>query len=495
MRFHFYVLLLFACLPLSAQNITLRVVEADSGQSIPFANIMMADEHLISNSEGYFTVPSHKQEAILTVSHMGFEAQRMRVSDAVKQNNIIRMGSSALELNTVNVSNIKPDAAQIMAQVKQNLRANYAMVEPSKNMIFTRESVKFSPKKLEFEVKKSTGFSKKELKTINAEVSEMMSRVKRKSPSSYVDKLFHHYSKPGAEGQGTSNKMNVIKAAKLVEKDDMASIEGMQENFMGLIFKHLDTTKFYRVKSGLFGSKDTVSFSEKPKKDKPKSTELSRSKTSLAGTMADNDILTNGRFQYVREQDIYDYTYEGVTVTGNNEFVHIIGFKPRRKKALYVGKLYISEDDYAVVRSEYKLAPSRNVQSLNLKFLLGVKMARNVSAGTVIYKKNRSGSGYYLHYASVDEGQYFYLNRPLKFTELTDSERDVFAFDLKVEGDSFQRTEFLNISRSESDVAEFDAATEAQFTYQTMHQYDPNFWKGHSAIEPLQEMKQFSAMP
>ncbi len=478
-----------------AQSIVLRVAEADSGESIPYANITLAGEHLISNSEGYFTVPDSKAEAIVTVTHMGFEPKSMRVSEAVRQNNTIALAAAILELNTVNVSNIKPDAVAIMAQVKRNLNANYARVEPSKNTVFMRQMVKLSPKTLDFKITKSTGFSKKDLKSINAEVANMMSRVRRKAPASYADKLFVHYTKPQSEGKGRVDKMSVIKAVRLQEKDDLASMEGLQTNFMDLVYKHLDTTRHYRVKSGWIGSRDTVSLSSKPAKNKPKPTDLSRAKNQLNETLADNNILTSGRFEYIRNQDIYEYTYEGLTLMGDNQFVHIIAFTPRRKKALYTGRVYVSEDDYAVVRSEYQLAPSRKVEGLNLKLLFGVKMAENVSAGTVIYKKNLSGNGYYLQYASMDEGVYFYLNRPLKFIELADSERDVFAFDLKAEGDSFKRTEFLNMSRAEMDAAEFESAAEPAFTYQKMHKYDADFWKDHRGIEPLQEMKQFSAMP
>jgi hypothetical protein len=50
-----------------------------------------------------------------------------------------------------------------------------------------------------------------------------------------------------------------------------------------------------------------------------------------------------------------------------------------------------------------------------MKFLLGIKASQNISKGTITYKKKRRDDGYYMQYAAIEKGQYFYLNRPLKF--------------------------------------------------------------------------------
>jgi hypothetical protein len=61
-----------------------------------------------------------------------------------------------------------------------------------------------------------------------------------------------------------------------------------------------------------------------------------------------------------------------------------------------------------------------------------------------IFKRKSDGSGYYLHYATIEEGQYFYVSRPLKFIELT--REDKLSLDIKVNSSS--KIEFLNLSRS-----------------------------------------------
>jgi hypothetical protein len=130
---------------------------------------------------------------------------------------------------------------------------------------------------------------------------------------------------------------------------------------------------------------------------------------------------------------------------------------------------------------------------VNLKFLLGVKQSENVGKGTLIFKERAEGGGYYLQYASVKTGEYTYINRPLKFIEITNVEKDVVAFELKVEANTQKKQEYFNMSRSEISQSEFDAVKEKDFKYLQLDSYNPNIWKEYTAIEPLEEMKKFKA--
>ena len=290
------------------------------------------------------------------------------------------------------------------------------------------------------------------------------------------------------------SKLDGMKATKLRNENRSASLEELEKMASTIMLKHLDTTKYYRAKSGLFGSRDTISLRKDFKKKKVKSNHLNSSKSSITTFMMEHNFLNKVKMDFISQTDLYDYVYEGTTFSNANEFVYVISFKPRRSKAIYTGKLYISESDYAVVRADYALGEGKKAGGLNLKFLLGIKMAENVSKGTIIYKQNTTGNGYYMHYAAVETGQYFYLNRPLKFIELTDGEKDVVSLDLKVEGNLRDKTEFLNISRSETSEAAIEKIKEDDFSYINLKSYDPSIWKDYSSIEPIEEMKQFKSI-
>lgn len=206
-----------------------------------------------------------------------------------------------------------------------------------------------------------------------------------------------------------------------------------------------------------------------------------------------NNFLNSGRLTFVNQPEIYDYTYEGAIYSKENEFVYVLSFKPRKSKAQYIGKLYISETDFAVLRADFALAEGETVSGFNMKFLLGIKQSENVSTGTIIYKQNSSGVGYFLQYAAIETGQYIYLNRPIKFIEISSEERDVLALDLKIETTIKTKKEYLNILKSESTQTTIVNLKEEDFKYLNLKHYDPKIWKDYGVIEPLEKMKQFQA--
>ena len=321
-------------------------------------------------------------------------------------------------------------------------------------------------------------------------------------PQEFTDILCNYFSvktKKADKFQFTS-KMNVLKATVLKNEGRSSSLDDLEKNAKNMMLQHLDSTKFYRVKSGIFGSRDTISLREdfnkkkELKKDKEIKNQLTAAKANLNYFLMNTNFLSSSKLDFIKKTDWYTYTYEGTTYTNENEFAFIISFKPRKSKAKYVGKLYISETDYAILRTDYILDEGEKLNGFNMKLLLGIKVSENLSKGTITYKKNREDDSYYMQYAAIEKGSYFYLNRPLKFIELTKSEKDVLALDLKVEANTSSKTEFLNISRSLTTAAAIEKIKEDDFIFLTIKSYDPKIWKDYNAIEPLQEMKQFKAI-
>ncbi len=485
----------------TSQSITAKVIDANTGESIPYAGITLSgSQNLISNAEGHFTVSDANSngDTVLEVSYLGYVSAKLTVAELKSRNNTVSLVPGVFELDNVNVT--QPDPNSIMAQVKSNLKRNYVISgQPSKDKLFYREANSFKPKKLQVEFTKSTGFTKSALKKTNDEMNAFTSALITNPPAEYTDILCNYYNAINTKDGKSylSSKMDVVKAVKLKDENRSASLEELQKSATNLFLKHLDTTKYYRIKSGLFGSRDTISLRKDfngSKKKKTKKNNLSSSKSSLGTFLAENNLASNNSLDFVSQLEWYQYTYEGAMYSNENEFVYVLNFKPKKSKGKYVGKLYISETDYAVVRTDYSLAEGKKEGGVNLKFLLGIKFLDNVNKGTLIYKKNVAGTHYRLHYASVESGQYIYLNRPLKFIELADGEKDLLAMDLKVEGNTVSKIEFLNIGDAEITMSEFDNIKEEDFNYAYLKRYDPKIWKDHVAIEPLEEMKQFRAV-
>jgi len=479
-----------------------KVVDAKTGESIPYANILINNsDSQISNTEGYFTIPAANasDNTSVQITCMGYGGVKLTVAQLQSRDAVVKLEEVAFELDNVNLAE-RPTAASIIAGVRQNLKANYAMnMKHAKDVLFLRDVVSFKPTKLDFEITKSTGFTKKGLSDANAEFGKFTAGLISHPPKEFTDMLGNYYTSPKkeAEKQTYYSKLDVVQATKLKDENRSASLEEMQQVVSKLFLKHLDTTKYYRFKSGWFGSHDTLSMRKdynKKKNKKKKVDNVSLAKNRLSSLRTQSNFLYSKKMEFVTDSDSYKYTYEGTVLLGGNDFAYVLKFEPRKSRAIYQGKIYVSESDFAVLRADYTLAPGKKGESVNFKLLLGVKMSENISSGTLIFKKDPIGDGYYLQYASEETGQYFYLNRPLKFIELTDEEKDVVAFDLKVEGNMFNKQEFLSISRDGLSDEEFDKIKEEDFAYKRINKYDPNLWKNYSAIEPLDEMKRFSVL-
>jgi hypothetical protein len=484
-----------------AQNIKGKIIDSKTGESIPYANIKVnGSENLVSNAEGYFNLSENNSsdETILIVSYLGFVNQQLTVAKLKSLQYIIKLAPGVFELSDVKVSNEKPNPYEIMANVKANLGRNYKNDgQASKDMIFLRESNYFKPKILELEIDKSTGFSKQALNKVNADIKAFSMKIISHPPQEFTDILCNYYSAKTKKNdtQILLSKLDVLKATKLKNEGSTTSLDELQKTAMNTMLQHLDSTKYYRAKSGLFGSRDTISLRKdfNRKKDKKISIQLTSTKSNLISFMTDNNFAESANLDFIKRPELYEYTYEGATYTSDNEFAYVLSFKPKRSRAKYVGKLYVSETDYAVLRTDYILDEGQKAGGFNMKFLLGIKVAENISKGTITFKKKAEDDSYYMQYAAIERGNYFYLNRPLKFIELTSSEKDVLALDLKIEGNARTKTEFLNMSRTETTVAAIEKIKEQDFKFINIKSYDPKIWKDYNAIEPLQEMKQFKA--
>lgn len=491
----------------NAQQITGRIIDSETRESIPYATIKIGNTDLISNEDGYFAISeSTSESALVSVSYIGYAPQKISVIQLKQNNNVIALVQGSYEIDSVSISNVKPDPNEILKLVNENLTKNHSNTN-YKYTVFIRNSQIFKPKKLDIEITKSTGFSKTELKKMNEDLTGFSSGLISHPPQEFTDKLAHFYSSlKKFEGRNYSaNKLKMVKAVKLKDESRSTDLDDLEKTATDLLFKHIDTTKFYRIKSGLFGSRDTISFSkeynekEKIKRQRGHTVQhknLSQVRFEINSIIHRNSFRSTYQpLDFIAKTDMYLYTFvEAIYL--DDHLVYVIEFKPGKKKAKYAGKLYINESDYAILRADYDLAAGKTLSSINLKLILGVKSAENISRGTIIHKKNPHNDTYYLYYSLKEFGQYFYVNRPLKLIEITKNkkERDRVAFELKVEGNQIKRTEYLNTEVQECLEKELDTVQEQEFEYQILKKYDPNIWRGYNIIEPLEEMKKFKVI-
>lgn len=487
------LLSLLICLPITAQNLKIKVL--NSKDNLPLSNVSVDVNNkmqLTTNDEGTFDLAKEFQidESTLTIKLLGFETQKITLKQINDQNQTIKLNEVIYQLESVSINNQKPNPLAIMEEVNKRLESNYvADGKWEKSRLFFKESYNFKAKQLEIDLKKSSGFSKKQVDVIENELKNYTDKLINKNSKSSQEILTDYYSNYKKD-KTHSPKMDVIKAISINENGLDAESNEINKGLSDLLLKHLDSTKYYRIKSGWFGSRDTISL-KKDFRKKHKKSNLAITKKTFSSFL-ENKNLSLANFDFISEPEKYNYTFKTKMEDENNNTVYVLDFKPKKSSADYTGTLHITENEFAITKCSYNLAEGENVMSANLKFLLGLKFKENVDTGLLTFKKDNETNKFRLQYVSQESGKYFYIDRPVKFIELAKTDRDVFSFDLKIEADNIIKTELLVVSRSNPQAITFDDQKEKDFDYLTIKKYDPSIWKNYISIEPNEAMRKIN---
>jgi len=471
------------------QSLTAKVVDTNNNP-IPFATIQTAENSgVITNEEGFFTINLEDVSANeISLSCLGFASRTISIEDVKNNNNFIVLEEFIDELGKVFLSNTTPDADEIIKKVNSNLSKNYKH-DNQTVQFFHRNTAYADFDRFEAKVTKASGMRKKQHEGVNKSLDSLTRNIVNSNTMYFQDYLGDLMIKNRKEA-----KLNVHKATSLVDNSKNFSLDNVQTKAQDLILKYLDTTLTYKLKTGLIKVEDSLSLKSNDTDEDKKNDniyDVKNLKGETHGLLHNAQTYDDSFLRKIINPDLYKYEF--INVTGfNGELVYIIGFKPRRAKAKYAGKLYITDETFAVIKLDYDFGKGKRGEKFNLKLLLGIKYIENINKGTIIFQKN-TDSTYSPKYINREEGRYFYVNRPIKFIE-NSREKNKVSFNFLIEGSARSKQELFIINKADLDVSKFASFTEPEdVPYQTLKQYDPNIWKTYNAIEPLAEMKRFKS--
>jgi CarboxypepD_reg-like domain len=480
--------ILILSLNLNAQSLSAKIIDKTTSLPVPYAAIQTGQHKgVISNEEGVFNIDLNNNSVQqITISSLGYKTQVASIASILNANYIIELEPAINELNTVYLSNKKPNVDSIIARVVRNLDKNYK-AEHVNHKLFYRETSYMDFDNLDFEIKKASHVKKKQLLDANNNLKNMADNV---MSSNFVH--FTDFMGKLSIMTKDSMKLEVVKAAQIINSKKDFSLENIQERAQNIVLKYLDTTLTYKLKTGLFKIEDSLSLaSDKDADIKKQDFEISDLKSKAKSILKDSKPSTKGLLKNILTDNNYSYTLKNVTLY-NGEMVYTISYKPRKAKAKYAGTLYVSDDTYAILKTDYSYAKGKRGSKFNLRLLLGVKYIENISNGTIIFNKNTE-NWYEPRYIKHEEGHYFYVSRPLKFIENTSSRNKV-LFDFKIEGTARNKEELLFTSTATITDATFNAITEAKtIPYQKQRKYDASLWGTNETLVPTEELKTFDA--
>ncbi|TJY33928.1 carboxypeptidase-like regulatory domain-containing protein [Pontimicrobium aquaticum] len=488
MKTHLSIFIILIANVAFGQNLTAKVVD-NNNNPIPFATVQTnKNSGVITNEEGFFTINLEDITSNeITFSCLGFASRTITIEAIQNNNNIIVLEEFINELGKVFLSTTTPNADDIIQKVNSNLAKNYQH-ENQTVQFFHRNTAYADFSRFEAKVTKASGMRKKQHEGVNKSLDSLTRTIINSNTVYFQDYLGDLMIKNNKEA-----KLNIHKATSLIDNSKNFSLDNVQTKAQDLILKYLDTTLTYKLKTGIIKVEDSMSLKSNNdnKKDNEAIYNVKNLKGETHGLLHDAQTYNNSFMRKIINPD--NYKYEFIDVTGfNNELVYIIEFKPRKAKSKYAGKLYITDETFAVIKLDYDFGKGKRGEKFNLKLLLGIKYVENINKGTIIFQKN-ANSTYSPKYINQEEGRYFYVNRPIKFIE-NSRERNKVGFNFLIEGSAKSKQELFIINKSDLISSEFSSFTEPEdVPYQKLKQYDPSIWKAYNAIEPLEEMKRFKS--
>jgi len=135
LRAKFLFLFLLLSVSIWAQELTIqgRVIDAETGESLPYASIYVGEgKGTLTNIEGEFRLSLSEQD-YLTVSYVGYEKRKINASEVAR---IVRLKPFKRQLREVVVQPI--DELDILKQVIKNLKKDFSKHKTDRQAYFLR---------------------------------------------------------------------------------------------------------------------------------------------------------------------------------------------------------------------------------------------------------------------------------------------------------------------------------------------------------------------
>ncbi len=478
-----------------AQNISSKLIDEKTKESIPFATIQLnkSTTGTVSNIEGTFSIQLKNNlvpNDSLFISCMGYEEKS--VSATSFTDSIIYLKPKTFELNSVMVTNKVFTVDEIIDNVVDNFQKNHGYTY-AKKQLFLRESFHQRIKKFDLQLKKST---------IAEITKESLDSVKNNLPKYvevYNESLFDVYENKNE----VTSKIDITKMLLLEDETFNNSFEGVGEKVIGVLSRNVKKGSYLKFKSGIIPLQNKVSVdsiqSEYKKDQEKESNEFDKEgKEQVFGFK--KGIINNALYESLSTDDSeidiieryrkYKFTKLGHIDIGDN-IAYIISFVPNGG-ASFRGKMYINMDDFAILRIDVENSNPIFDKKFNM---FGVHLNQLGFKATLMYTSENGV--YQLKYFKKSETMSFAIDRPLKIIEKNKQvkgrrKQNEVSLDLETEMVGTITKEMIVNSNNTISKNEFDSFKEDKdFKMERLTKYDSSFWSGYNIIAPENAIKEF----
>ncbi len=468
------------------QDIKGVVMDIDKQTALPYTNIYVKHKHIgvVSNEKGHFSLDIVGLDIsdTLRFQYIGYSTRYITVGE-LDTLPIVYLKEEIFNLNETLIFGNKINVRDIVKNVLKNKDKNYQKTT-SKKQTFIRVRNISDVQEFDLETKKLS------ISQLDEELIELLEEKIPKQSTSYTDFLGNLYFNKN-EDDSIKFKIDPIRTVSLKEKD-IAELEQFETIFENILAETQED-EYWKVKSGIFSQKidmdeDSIQQIKDTLKDNQR--RVSSYSRGIKYRLRYSALDNKDNWEFLHSTGKYKYNLIGGTRV-NGEDVYIIDFKPN-SSGMYIGRMYISLNTYALIRADYEYAPGKNGKNIHL---LGVGYTENQYSGSIFFEKK--DSIYELKYFSHKAGAQASLERNISLLK----KKERFLFDKKTNEiklgvvfavNSEESIEYLVLDDKEISQEQFTNFKQKKIMDVIyVDQFDDNLWRGYSIIEPTKRMKDY----
>jgi hypothetical protein len=462
------------------------VLDLDKQTALPYTSIYILHKNigLISNENGNFSINSSDLDKTDTLcfQYIGYKNRCLTIGH-FDTSSVVYLKADITNLNQIFIFGNSPDPESIVKKVLENKDSNYRKTT-SKRQTFIRERSIADIDKINLIYKKST------ISDLNRDFIKSLEDKIPRHTTSYTDFLGDLYFTKNKD-DSINLKIDPIRTVSLKEKDiaELKQFETVFEN----IFANTGEKEYWKVKSGIFGEKlDSVDVNHEPERDTliENKRNLSDFGREIKSQLNFSSLNDKDQWEFLHKTGRYIFTLAGGTSV-NGEDVYIIDFTPR-VNGLYVGRMYISTNTFALIRADYEYAPGKIGHDIHL---LGIGYTETQFIGSIYFEKKENN--YALKYFSKRAAAKVSINRNIALLQkrkraLFDEKVNEFKMGLDISVDADESFEYLVLDDRDIPDKQFeDFKQQENMEVVYVDQFDDKLWSGFSIIEPTKQMKEY----
>jgi hypothetical protein len=482
---HFSVfVILFVSIIGFAQNKTLqgRVVEESTKKPVPFANVLLSDNYgVITNNEGYFVLQTKdfSLDTPITFSSMGFAEKKMIIRDFENGQEVVLAPANNV-LEEVIITNANLTVPEILQKLKENLQKNHAL-ENIQLQVFMRTKTTSEVINADFSLKDAANLSNKEIKELNQGIKTNQ-LVKVEPYTSFEERLLDIY-----KGKD-STKISHQKILRLGNPEKENNNDAAQSKLMQKVFSNLESEHTFNIKSGIIPIKKNANI---------KDFVSLRKRDSIPNKLGEEyqSLFSKNRLSqkdFIENMKDYNFTKLDLALI-NGQVCYHLQFEPKRSKTIFKGNLYVQTSDFAIIKYDYQMVDGEKMNSVNLKFLLGIKFNTFARKEMALFQKSSTGT-YVPKYIQTSVSNYIYFDRSLSFTENNPDKkaRKELKFAILQESKQHANNELLVIESITMQDADLQQLQLPKYIFpDELTKYDASYWKNYNILEATNEIKKY----